>query len=108
MLIFNLTIHHLWGRVLEKFQEAWSVAYVDDGYIKGNLRVALQVLAELNRVLKEDVGMELNVSKTSILPKVTTQQDVFDVVNSFITVRPTLTQLSGDVSLPTFCPEVGT
>ena len=50
MLIFNLTIHHLlwWGRVLEKFQEARVVAYADDGYIKGKLSVALQVLAERN------------------------------------------------------------
>ena len=37
MLIFNLTIHHLWGRVLEKFQEARAVADADDGYIKGKL-----------------------------------------------------------------------
>jgi hypothetical protein len=33
MLIFNLTIHHLWGRVLVKFQESRSVAYTYDGYI---------------------------------------------------------------------------
>ena len=58
MLIFNLTIHHLWGRVLEKFQEARAVAYADDGYIKGKLSVALQVLAELMHVLKEDAGLE--------------------------------------------------
>ena len=36
MLIFNLTIHHLWGRVLAKFQEARVIAYADDGYIKAN------------------------------------------------------------------------
>jgi hypothetical protein len=41
MFIFNLTIHHLWGRVLAKFQEARSVAYPDDGYIMAKLRVAL-------------------------------------------------------------------
>jgi hypothetical protein len=44
---------------LEKFQEARAVAYADDGYIKGKLSVALQVLAELNRVVKEDAGLEL-------------------------------------------------
>jgi hypothetical protein len=76
MLVFNLTIHNLWGRVLEKFQETRTVAYADDGYIKGKLNVALQVLAELKRVLKEDAGLEINV--TSILPKGTTQQTVFD------------------------------
>jgi hypothetical protein len=104
MLIFNLTIHNLWGRVLAKFQEARAVAYADDGYIKGKLSVALQVLAELKRVLKEDAGLELNVSKTSILPKGTTQQAVFDVAHSFIAASPALTQLSGDVSLASFCP----
>jgi hypothetical protein len=105
MLIFNLTIHHLWGRVLEKFQETRTVAYADDGYIKGKLSVDLQVLAELKRVLKEDAGLELNITKTSILPKDTTQQVVFDVTRSFIAVSPALTQLSGDISLHSFCPE---
>jgi hypothetical protein len=32
--IFNLTIHHLWGRVLAKFQEDRAITYDDDGYIK--------------------------------------------------------------------------
>jgi hypothetical protein len=27
MLIFNLTIHHLWGRVLAKFQEVRAITY---------------------------------------------------------------------------------
>jgi len=105
MLIFNLTIHHLWGRVLEKFQEARAVAYADDGYIKGKLSVALQVLAELKRVLKEDAGQELNIAKTSILPKKTTQQAVFDVAHSIIAASPALTQLSGDTSRDSFCPK---
>jgi hypothetical protein len=65
MLIFNLTVHHIWGRVLAKFQGARAVAYADDGYIKGKLSVVLQVLAELKRVLKEDAGLELNISKTA-------------------------------------------
>ena len=67
--------------------------------------VTLQVLAELKCFLKEDAGLELNVSKTSILPKGTTQQTVFDVSHSIITATPALTQLSGDVSLDSFCPE---
>ena len=37
MLIFNLTIHHVWGRVLAKFQEARVIVYTDDGYIKSKL-----------------------------------------------------------------------
>ena len=61
------------------------VSYIDDGYIKGKLSVTLQVLSDLKRVLKEDGGLELNVSKTSILPKDITQQSVFDVTHNFIT-----------------------
>jgi hypothetical protein len=105
MLIFNLTIHHLWGRVLAKFQEARAIAYADDGYIKAKLSIALQVLAELKAVFKEDAGLELNVSKTSILPKGVTQQVAFDVAQGIITVSPVLTHLSADLALDSFCPE---
>ena len=80
MLVFNLTIHHLWGRVLTKFPETRVIVYADDGCIKAKLRVTLQVLAELKRVLKEDPDLELNVSKTSVLPKGVTQQTAFDVL----------------------------
>ena len=41
-------------------------------------------LPELKRVLKEDSGLQLNIAKTSILPKETTQQVVFDVAHSII------------------------
>ncbi len=58
--------------------------YANDGYIKGKLSLALQVLAELKRVLKEDAGLELNIAKTSILPKDTSQQAVFDVAQSLL------------------------
>jgi hypothetical protein len=83
MLIFNLTIHHLWGRVLGKFQETRVVGYADDGYIKVKLSVSLQVLAELKVVFKEDAGLELNVSKTSIFPsKGVTDQTAFDMAQT--------------------------
>jgi len=88
MLIFNLTVHHIWGRVLAKFQGTRAVAYADDGYIKGKLSEALQVLAELKRVLKEDAGLELNISKTAILPKDITQKAIFDVAHGFINAIP--------------------
>jgi hypothetical protein len=65
MLIFNLTVHHVWARGLAKFQ-ARAIAYADDAYIKAKLSVVLQVLAELKHVLKQDAGLELIVSKTSI------------------------------------------
>ncbi len=51
-----------------------------DGCIKSKLNVTLQVLDELKRVLKEDPDLELNVSKTSVLPKGVTQQTAFDVL----------------------------
>ncbi len=57
---------------------------------------------EVKRVLKEDVGLELNVSKTSVLiPKGDTQQVVFDDTHSIINNR-LLTQCRGDVSLTSF------
>ena len=60
--------HGQGGRVLATFQEARAVAYADDGYIKAILSVTLQVPGELKAVLKTDAGLDLNVSKTSILP----------------------------------------
>jgi hypothetical protein len=73
MLIFNLTVHHIWGRVLVKLQGTRTVAYADDGYCKGKVSESLQVLTELKCVLKEYAGLELYISKTAILPKVITQ-----------------------------------
>jgi hypothetical protein len=102
MLIFNLTVHHIWGRVLAKFQGVRAVAYSDDGYIKGKLSVVLQVLSELKRVLKEDTGLELNISKTAILSKDITQQTIFDVAHTFINITPQLSQLNGELSLDSF------
>jgi len=57
---------------------------------------------DLKRVPKEDAGQELNVSKTSILPKGITQQAMFDVAHSFTAASPVLTQFNGDVSLASF------
>ena len=63
------------------------------------------MLAELKRVLKEDAGLELNISKTAILSKAITQQAIFDVAHAFINATPQLTQLSGEVSLDSFRPD---
>ena len=53
MITFCLTIHHLWGRTLDKHnQDACAVAYADDGYIKAKLSVALEVLSDIKLVLK--------------------------------------------------------
>ena len=105
MLIFNLTVHHIWGRVLTKFQGSRAVAYADDGYIKGKLSVVLQVLAELKRVLKEDSGLDLNISKTAVLSKTITQQALFDVARVFINNSPELIHLTGEFSLDSFLPD---
>ena len=70
MLVFNLTIHHLWGRVLSKFPGTRVVAHTDDSYIKA-----------------------------------ISQQAAFDVTENIIQATPTLTHLSGDVDVVSFCPE---
>ena len=105
MLIFNLTIHHLWGRVLPKFQEVRTIVYVDDGYMKSKLSVSLQVMDELKHVFEEDAGLEINVSKTSILPKGTTAQTVFDMAQTIMEATPSLDHLGNDVLVDSFCPE---
>jgi hypothetical protein len=48
-------------------------ASADDGYVKAKLGVALQVLADLKYVLKEEVAWSLTSPKTPILPKGITQ-----------------------------------
>ncbi len=64
--------------------------------------MSLQVLTELKTVFREDADLELNVSKTVILPKGTTQQDVFDVAHNILTTSPALTHLTTDVALTSF------
>ncbi len=64
-----------------------------------------EVLADLKHVLKEDAALDLNVSKTCVLPKGVTQQAAFDVAHNVINASPSLTHLSGDVFLASFCPE---
>ena len=83
MLIFNLTTLHLWGRMLAKYPHVRVLAHADDGYIKAKMSVALQVLADLQHALHEDAGLDLNVSKTSFLPKGLSQEAAFDVTQNF-------------------------
>ncbi len=76
------------------------IVYTDDGYIKTKLSIDLQVLSELKAVFKVDAVLELNVSKTSILPpKGVTRQVVFDVPQGIITASPDLTHLSDDLAM---------
>jgi hypothetical protein len=51
MIVFCISIHHLWGRTLAKYQQhACAIAYADDGYIKAKLSVALKVLSDIQQV----------------------------------------------------------
>jgi len=54
---------------------------------------------------KEDAGLELNISKTAILPKDITQEPIIDVAHGMINATPKLTQLRGEVSLDSFRPD---
>jgi hypothetical protein len=57
-------------------------------------------------VSKEDVGLKLNVAKTTILPaKDCTQQAYFDVAHSIVTVRSVMTHLREEIALDSFYPE---
>ena len=46
------------------FLKIRAVAYAHDGYIKAKMSVALDVLSDLKRVLKEDAGLSLNFDRT--------------------------------------------
>ena len=105
MILFNLTTLHLWGRVLAKYPQAQALAYTDDGYIKGKMSVVLQVLTEFKHVLKEDTGLDLNISKTSVLPKDISQEGVFEDAQSFITSTSALAAVTGDITRGSFVPE---
>ncbi len=79
------------------------ISYSDDGYIKTKLSVVIQVLTEFKSVFKEDSSLELNVTKTSILPShEVTHQSEFDVVHIIIADRPTLTHLRVEIVLDSF------
>ena len=100
MLVFCLTIHHLWGRTLNKHnQDACAVAYADDGYIKARLSVALEVLSDIKHVLKEDAGLALNFDKTKILVKGISAADAHAAAQCMLAADPSLAHLS-----PLLCP----
>ena len=49
--------------------------------------------------------MTVTLRGNSVLPKDVSHQTVFDVSQKIIKTTPTLTHLSGDVALDSFCPE---
>ena len=61
--------------------------------------MALQGLAELKRVLKEDAGLQLNVNTTTVFPNGVSQQAAFDEAHGIINTSPAVGHLSGDMLL---------
>jgi len=62
-------------------------------------------LAELKAVFKADAGLELNVAKTSILPKGVTAQAAFDMAQTIMQATASLAHLRNDFLVDSFCPE---
>jgi hypothetical protein len=60
------------------------------------------VLTDLKNVLKEDTGLDLNISKTSVVPKDISQEGVFEDAQSFITSTSALAALTGDITHGSF------
>ena len=93
MMVFCLSVHHIWGRTLAKHhQDACAVAYAD-GYIKAKLSVAL--LSDLKHVLKEDAGLSLNFdstqkSKTKFLVKGISAADAHAAALRMLAANPPL------------------
>ena len=83
MIIFCLSIHHLWGRTKHVYAQARAIAYADDGHINAPPCVALRILADLKQLFKEDAGLELNMLKTQILVKGVSTDDGFSAANGF-------------------------
>ena len=90
-------------KVLAKYPQVRALAYADDGYIKA--KMSEHVRSWLMSSTHEDAGLDLNVSKTSFLPKGVSQQAAFDVTQNIITNSPTLATLSRSISLASFCAE---
>jgi hypothetical protein len=100
--VFCLSVHHLWGRTLDKHhQDACAVAYADDGYIKAKLSVALEVLSDIKHVLK-DIGLDLNFDKTTILVKGISAADAHAAAQRMLNADPSLAHLSPLLSPASF------
>jgi hypothetical protein len=103
MIVFCLSVHHLWGRTLSKHhQDACAVAYADDGYIKAKLSVALEVLSDVKQVLKEDVGLDLSFDKAKILVKGISTTDAHAAAQLMLNTDLSLAHLSPLLSPASF------
>jgi hypothetical protein len=102
MIVFCLTVRHLWGRTLDKHhQDACAVAYADDGYLKAKLSVTLYVLPDIKQVLKEDAGLALN-EKTKILVKGISAANAHVAAQRLLIADPSLAHLSPLLSSASF------
>ena len=89
MIVFCISIHHLWGRTLAKYQQhACAIAYADDGYIKAKLSVVLKVLSDIQQVFKEDAGLELQLDKTAFLVKGISAEDALHAADTIVKADP--------------------
>ena len=106
MIVFCLSIHHLWGRTLAKHQQdACAIAYADDGYIKAKLSVALEILSDLKQVFRDDAGLDVNVFKTQILVKGITADVAHKAAHDIIATTPALSHLSPMLTPGSFTAE---
>jgi hypothetical protein len=107
MLIFNLTIHHLWGRVLAKFQEARAIDMLTTDTLKPNYLWPFRCWLSLRPFSKEMLAwssMSLRQHAAGCVCCVT-QQAVFDVAHSIFDTSPALMHLRAEIALDSFCPE---
>ena len=101
MIVFCLTIHHLWGRTLDKHnQEACAVAFADDGYINAKLSLRSRC-SDIKLVLKEDAGLALN-EKTKILVKGISAANAHVAAQRLLIADPSLAHLSPLLSPASF------
>ena len=94
MIRFCATIHPTWGRVMQRHREARAVAFADDGYIDGELRECLLILAELKQAFKDDCGLDLQLSKCKLYIKGMTLHDARTLVGNIIRQDQRLSDLA--------------
>ena len=72
MILFcatHATMHPTWGRIMHGHRQALAFAFSHDGYIDGELRECLLILAELKQAFKDDCGLDLQLNKCKLYIK---------------------------------------
>ena len=101
MTVFDLSILHLWGRVLKQRPLARALAYADDECINAKLGDALKIYSELKHVFHEDAGLDFNVLKTKI-KDISADDTCAAAAKHIIDTDPTLTHLAPNMNANTF------